>query len=170
MQTEKWTKISNDQELKNGIFSVTLVRSGGVFTAISKVELTAKMQARYGRHIQVLDWQQTPTDMTVRVKAGNPAKPKEGYSSEDYSKENSSSEILPLVIFSAASLIGLFLIWKITANVKETMQYFEKISQTTAGTITALSLATGSVLVPIAVVAVVWLVTRPKNSSQKGVV
>lgn len=118
------------------------------------------MQARYGRHIQVLDWQQTPTDMTVRVKAGTPAKRKENY----------SSEILPLVIFSAVALISLFLIWKITVTVKEIVQLIEQTSQTTAGTITALSLATGSVLVPIAVVAVVWLVTRPKDSSQKGVV
>jgi hypothetical protein len=150
-------RIPNSQELKNGVFEVVLTVSGGAFTAITKAQLTDKMQERYGRHIEVLDWQQTRTEMRVLVKAGNPTQGKE--------KEAYSVEALPLIVLTALALIGLFALWKITVTVKETVQLIEKTSQTTAGTVAAFGVAAGSVLVPIAVVAVVWLLTR---SSRKG--
>jgi hypothetical protein len=143
--------ISNQQELKNGVFEVVFTVSGGAFTAITKTQLTAKMQERYGRHIDVLDWQQTRTEMRVILKAGTPSREKEGL------------EFLPLIVLSALALAGLFMLWKIVVTVKETFQILETASQTTAGTVAAFGIAASSVLVPIAAVLVVWLLTRKRK-------
>lgn len=156
----KRTPLDPNAELKNGLFEVVFTVSSGRPETLSKDQLTAEMRKRYGPHVTVLNWQPGRTEMRVLLRVGTP--------STDAANTNTGRPVaramfIPLFILTALAIVGLFVIYNIVAQVKEVIKIVEEIAQTPAGTVAAV----GSILVPLAVVAVIWFLSSSGKRQQR---
>lgn len=140
--------IDPNAPLKPGkTYEIVAAHKGGDVSRVTRADLERALRAKYGPGVRVLDWGKRGNDLVVQLKVESTPSAKTGASSAYYPGEDIYPAFLPpfsipLALTAASVIAILYLIWRITAEMKEAVELVPKEAR--AAAVTGVGLGAGA--------------------------